>query len=211
MVLTLRPLAALVLCGPLLLAADGCARHPERAAAPSGEVALVYWPAPNQQEVEFADTVVTRWNRLHPDIHVRMQPIPVSQSSEEVLLAAIAGKTTPDICSNIWPGALRDYTDAGGLLALDRFAGFDTVVRARVPAELLETFRSPDGHFYQLPWKTNPEMMFYNLDLFDAAGITGPPRTYGEYLADAQLMARLAERRGTTSLWMGERDIRPIW
>jgi len=91
-------------------------------------VELMYWPSPNAQEVELADTMVMRWNRLHPGIHVRMQPIPVSQSSEEVLLAAIAGKTTPDICSNIWPGALRDYTDAGGLIALDGFADFDSAL-----------------------------------------------------------------------------------
>ena len=89
---------------------------------------MTYWPAPNAQEVEFADSLVREWNARHPDIHVVMQSIPVNQSTEEVLLAAIAGKTTPDVCSNINPIALRDYVASGGLVPLDQFPDFDSVV-----------------------------------------------------------------------------------
>src|ERR1035441_7081235 len=100
---------------------------------------------------------------MHPLIHWRMQPIPVSQSTEEVLLAAIAGKTTPDVCSNINPGALREYTQAGGMVALDKFSDFDSIAAARIPKDLLPIFKNSNGHFYQMPWKTNPVMMFYNI------------------------------------------------
>jgi multiple sugar transport system substrate-binding protein len=161
--------------------------------------------------VELADSVVKQWNRLHPDIHVRMQPIPVSQSTEEVLLAAIAGKTTPDVCSNIWPGALHEYTQAGGLIALDRFPDFDSIASGRTPRDLLLTFRSPDGHFFQLPWKTNPLMMFYNERLLQEAGVSKVPRTYSEYLAAGKKVSRDIDGDGQTDVWMGERDIRPIW
>ncbi|MEW6509868.1 MAG: extracellular solute-binding protein [Bacteroidota bacterium] len=176
-----------------------------------GEIELTYWPAPNQQEVQLADTLVSLWNLLHPDIRVRMQAIPVSQSTEEVLLAAIAGKTTPDICSNIWPGALHEYTQAGGLLPLDRFPGFDSLARRRIPPDLLATFRSGDGHWYQLPWKTNPVMMFYNRRLFEEAGVTQVPRTYSEYLAAGAKVSRDTNSDGQIDVWMGERDIRPLW
>jgi len=151
------------------------------------------------------------WNRMHPQIQVRMQPIPVSQSTEEVLLAAIAGKTTPDVCSNIWPGALREYTQAGGLVALDKFADFDSIATARVPKELLELFRSSNGHYYQMPWKTNPVMMFYNVGMLKLAGVEKAPRTYSEYYAAAKKVARDTNRDGQMDVWMGERDIRPIW
>lgn len=172
---------------------------------------MTYWPAPNQQEVQLADSLVRMWNRLHPTVRVRMQPIPVSQSTEEVLLAAIAGKTTPDVCSNIWPGALHDYTQAGGLIPLDQFPDFDSVVSSRIPAELLPTFRSNDGRYYQLPWKTNPVMMFYNKRLFREAGVTHIPRTYSEYLAAGERVTRDVDGDGRIDVWMGERDIRPIW
>jgi multiple sugar transport system substrate-binding protein len=195
----------------LALSFLACSRRENSSQPSSGAVELTYWPAPNVQEFEVADSVVAQWNRTHPGIHVKMQAIPVSQSTEEVLLAAIAGGTTPDVCSNIWPGALHDYTQAGGLVPLDGFSDFDTVMLARTPKALLEATRSADGHFYQVPWKTNPVMMFYNINLFERAGIQGAPRTYSEYYEAGKKIARAFNSNGKITVWMGERDIRPIW
>jgi multiple sugar transport system substrate-binding protein len=200
-----------LLIGLGFLVAAGCATEADHPEAAASIIELTYWPAPNQQEVQLADSLVRTWNRLHPTIRVRMQPIPVSQSTEEVLLAAIAGKTTPDVCSNIWPGALHDYTRAGGLLALDRFADFDSVVSTRTPSDLMRSFQSEDGHYYQMPWKTNPVMMFYNKRLLREAGIADVPRTYSEYLAAGTQITRDRDGDGQIDVWMGERDIRPIW
>ncbi len=188
----------------------GCSRRAEQATA-GGNVELLYWPAPNPQEVQLADTLVRRWNRLHPGIHVRMQPIPVSQSTEEVLLAAIAGGTTPDVCSNIQPGALYDYIRAKGLVPLNRFPGFDTLAQSRGDSALLESFRSPDGQFYQIAWKSNPVMMFYNIRLLSDAGIDYIPGTYTGYLTAGRKVTRDLDGDGQIDVWMGERDIRPIW
>jgi multiple sugar transport system substrate-binding protein len=187
-----------------------CSRERAGGNLPSAPVELTYWAAPNPTEIQFADTVVREWNLQHPEIHVRMQPIPVSQSTEEVLLAAIAAGTTPDVCSNINPGALFEYTQAGGLLALDSLPDFESVALERMPRELLETFKS-DQHYYQMPWKTNPLMMFCNTRLFEEAGIMTLPRTYSEYLADAEKVTRDTNADGQTDVWMGERDIRPVW
>jgi multiple sugar transport system substrate-binding protein len=189
----------------------GCSKNSGSTSSGGPVIELTYWPAPNPQEILLADTLVRRWNAAHPGIQVRMQPIPVSQSTEEVLLAAIAGRTTPDVCSNIQPGAMYEYTRAGGLLAMDRFPGFDSIAAIRAGTELLETFRSTDGHIYQLPWKSNPVMMFYNKKLLRDAGFNDVPRTYGAYLAAGRKVTRDTDGDGETDVWMGERDIRPIW
>ncbi len=174
-------------------------------------VMLTYWPAPNPQEVQVATAVVKEWNKLHPGIQVKMQPIPVSQSTEEVLLAAIAGRTTPDVCSNIWPGALAEFTRLGGLIDLDRFSDFDSTMLSRTPRDLIQSLRDPNGHFYQMPWKTNPVMMFYNKRLFESAGVTSAPRSYSQFYAAAKKITCDVDGDGQTDIWMGERDIRPIW
>lgn len=199
------------LCACAVLFHSGCSERQELADTANAPVELTYWPAPNPHETQLADSLVRLWNRTHPQVQVRMQAIPVSQSSEEVLLAAIAGNTTPDVCSNIWPGALHDYTQAGGLIAFDEFPDFDSVASARTPQDLLETFRSPDGHFHQLPWKTNPVMMFYNRRLLQQAGVDSVPRTYSEYLQAGEKVSRDTSGDGRIDIWMGERDIRPIW
>ncbi len=202
---------SLVLVFVLLILISCSKRQTTELNATDEVVELTYWPAPNPQEVQLADTLVREWNSLHPDIHVKMQPIPVSQSTEEVLLAAIAGKTTPDVCSNIQPAALFDYSRAGGIVPLDKFLDFDSVALNRTPKDLLEQFRSSDGHYYQIPWKTNPVMMFYNLRMFEEAGIKDPPRTYSEFFVAAKKLTRDLNGDGQIDVWAGERDIRPIW
>ena len=204
-----RPILVFIIPIATLLLAS-CSREPGAINTSSGGVELTYWPAPNAQEMQLADSIVLEWNRIHPEIHVKMQPIPVSISTEEVLLAAIAGKTTPDVCSNIWPGALHDYTKSGGLVPLDSFSDFDSIASTRTPRELLETFRSDDHHYYQMPWKTNPVMMFYNTHMLEEAGVAGIPATYSEYFAAAEKFKHNRSSDGRT-IWMGERDIRPIW
>jgi multiple sugar transport system substrate-binding protein len=196
----------------LLICLFGCSERRTTQNPTEGPVVeLTYWPAPNPQEVQLADSIVREWNRIHPGIHVRMQPIPVSQSTEEVLLAAIAGKTTPDVCSNIWPGALAEFTRLGGLVPLDQFADFDSAVTTRTPREVVVSLRDPSGHYFQMPWKTNPVMMFYNKRIFEESGVESVPHTYSEYYAAAKKVTRAVDGNGQTRVWMGERDIRPIW
>ncbi|MGC9512632.1 MAG: extracellular solute-binding protein [Fidelibacterota bacterium] len=177
----------------------------------AGVIHLTYWCSSNQNEINLAEELVEKWNSTHPEIQVRLQPIPASQSSEEVLLAAIAGKTTPDICSNIWPGAMDDFTNAGGLVRLNEFPDFFDVMASRISMELLNAFQSPDSHYYQIPWKTNPIMVMYNVRLFREAGVKNPPETYSEYLEAARLITKDLDGDGHFDQWMGYRDIQPIW
>ena len=62
---------------------------------------LIYWSSNNTQEIEFARYIVNGWNKKNPSETVSFQPVPEGQSSEEIILAAVVGKTTPDIYSNM--------------------------------------------------------------------------------------------------------------
>ena len=199
--------AALALAALALAACDGGGR----AVQDGGPVRLVYWTSQNPQERTVADTLVARWNRTHPGVQVTAQPIPAGQSSEEVILASIVAGTTPDLCSNVWPGVLHDLVRAGGVVPLDGMPGWDSLMAARVPPALAERFRSPDGRFHQLPWKTNPILMMVNPEMLREAGVDGVPRTYSEYLAAAARVTRDTDGDGRPDRWMGARDIRPIW
>ncbi len=204
-----RRLASVTALACLLLCA-GCDRSNDTDEA-GGIVRLTYWPAQNEQERRLAIELTDEWNRTHPGVQVTVQPLPAGQSSEEVLLAAIVAGTTPDVCSNIWPGIVNGFVRAGGVLALDQFPDFDSLLTSRVPDRLRTHFRSEDGHFYQIPWKTNPIMMLYNRGLLEAAGVPDPPGTYSEYLAAAAKITTDLDGDGQFDRWMGYRDIRPIW
>jgi len=172
---------------------------------------LVYWPAANVQEIQLAKSAADDWNRTHPDMPVVVQPIPESQSTEEVLLAAIVGKTTPDICSNIWPGVVGQFVRAKAVLPLDAFADFDSVAAARLPEEQIRNYRYLDGHIYQMPWKTNPIMLEYNVNMLKQAGFDHPPATYSEYFAMAEKITSDLDGDGDNDQWMMYVDINVKW
>lgn len=182
----------------------------ERQAVQSG-IRITYWCSSNQDEINLATYLVEQWNADHDSIKVQLQPIPASQSSEEVLLAAIAAGTTPDICSNMWPGAMDDFISSGGLVRLDQYSDFIGYISQRVPMDLLETFRAPDGHFYQIPWKSNPIMIIYNKGLFRDAGVERVPRTYTEFLEAGRKITRDTDGDGSLDVWLSHRDTKPIW
>jgi multiple sugar transport system substrate-binding protein len=190
----------------VLLAAIGCGDRRDQS-----RNYLIYWSSNNQDEIDFATRVVAEWNRLHPETPVHHQPIPEGQSSEEVILAAVVGKTTPDIYSNMWPGDVESYARAGVLVPLDEFADFDSVAQSRFDPDKLQEARSLDGRIYQFPWKTNPIMMMYNSGIFAEADIERPPRTYSEYLDAAARITADTDGDGYLDRWMGMRDIRAIW
>ncbi|GBE27834.1 putative arabinose-binding protein precursor [bacterium BMS3Bbin03] len=197
----------LMISGVLL---NGCgSEHQET--GKNGIVHLTYWPSANEYEINLAVLEVAQWNAAHPKIQIKMQPIPSSQSSEEVLLAAIAGKTTPDICSNIWPGKMGQFTRAKAVVQLDTFADFDSLFAARIPENLIKDSRYLDGHFYQIPWKTNPVMIQYNVGMFKSAGVDTFPRTYSQYLKAGRKLTRDLNGDGQIDQWMGIVDVRAKW
>lgn len=200
------PVFCIVILG-LVLSIWGCGEDRGR----SRKNELVYWPAANTHEIRLATRAVETWNRMHPDMPVRVQPIPESQSTEEVLLAAVVGKTTPDICSNIWPGIVGQFVRANALIPLDRFADFDSVTAARLPAGQLESYRYRDGHVYQMPWKTNPIMLEYNVKAFRNAGFDHPPATYSEFIEMGQRLTRDHNDDGQVDHWMMIVDINVKW
>ncbi len=95
-----------------------------------------------------------------------MQPVPEGQSSEEVILAAVVGKTTPDIYANMWQGSVEMYAHAHDLIPLDTLKGFLEFINERCDSNVIKEITSSDGHIYQVPWKVNPIMTIYNKNLF---------------------------------------------
>ena len=195
----------------LMFLIPGCSEKTEKTANGEDVIRLSYWCASNPRETALAKELAAEWNNANDSIKVDVQPIPSSQSSEEVLLAAIAAKTTPDICSNMWPGAMDDFIKSGGLIRLNQFPDFKDYITARVSEELLTIFQANDGYYYQIPWKTNPTMIVYNKGLFEKAGIQAPLKTYSDYLAAASKLTIDKDGDGKFDQWMCYRNIKPIW
>lgn len=172
---------------------------------------VLYWSSNNTDEINYARYVVEKWNREHPGDNVVFQPVPEGQSSEEVILAAVVGGTTPDLYSNMWQGDVEYYARAGKLIALDTLPGFTDFIYNRCDSATIEEVRSTDGHIYQIPWKINPIMMIYNKGMLKDLGRTEPPRTYSEFLAVAKQIKQKYQRDGHPTKWAGYAEVQVTW
>jgi len=178
-----------------------------KAAAP---ITLTYWPAANPPETRLAMRLAKQWNAENPDVQVQVQPLPAGRSSEEVLLAAIVAKATPDVSSNVSSALLARLVRANGVVRLDNRVATAARLNERTNPAMLGSLRLPDSGIYAFPWKTNPEMLMYNVDLLRAAGVR-PPRTHSELLAAFKRLTRDTDGDGRPDRWGLWATLKTTW
>ena len=172
---------------------------------------LLYWSSNNPDEIQFAKYIVNQWNTANPQRGIVFQPVPEGRSSEEVILAAVVGKTTPDIYSNMWQGDVEFFARSGVLIPLDTLKGFLPVLRSRCDSSVIREITSADGHIYQIPWKINPIMLIYNTGMFKQIGWEQPPATYSEFFQAARAIQIDLNNDGYIDRWIGYSEILATW
>lgn len=73
---------------------------------------------------------------------------------------------------------------------LSKFSDGTSYIEDR-SGEVAQQYKSDDGEYYQMPWKSNPVMIFYNKDLMKKAGLDpNNPKlsTYADFLATAKTL-----------------------
>jgi multiple sugar transport system substrate-binding protein len=171
-----------------LAACGGSSQTGSAAVSATGPIQI--WYSNNGQEVQWGEAMVAAWNKDHPNEQVTGQQIPAGKSSEEVIGAAITAGTTPCLIYNTSPASVPQFQKQGGLVSLSDFSGAAAYIESRTGGRSSQ-YKSPDGNYYQMPWKTNPVMIFYNKDVFQKAGldVTNPPlKTYSQFLSTSQTL-----------------------
>src|SRR2546421_1170581 len=171
---------------------------------------LVFWCSNNDREIKLCTAISGNWNHDHGSNPVHMQPIPEGQSSEEVILAAVVGKSAPDIYANMWQGNVEMYAHAGVLIPLDTLKGFKEFINERCDSNVMKEITSSDGHIYQVPWKVNPIMTIFNRNIFKENNITGLPQTYSAYIKAAELFKN-NNQNSAIKKHFGYTAVKPIW
>lgn len=172
---------------------------------------LSYWSSNNSGEIEFSKTLVNRWNSQHPKEKIQYQPVPEGQSSEEIILAAVVGKTTADIYSNMWQGSVEFYAKSNVLIPLDTIPGFSSFINERCDSLTIAEITSLDGHIYQIPWKINPIMTLYNHSIQDDLNINEGQLTYGKYFEAAKNFKKDNSGDGYVDQWIGITSTKTVW
>ena len=173
--------------------------HPPRPQRATGPINI--WYSNNAEEITWGEATVSAWNKAHSDQQVTANQIPAGKSSEEVIGAAITAGTTPCLIFNTSPAAVPQFQKQVGLVSLNDFADGASYIEARSGGQAAQ-YKSADGKYYQMPWKTNPVMIFYNKDVFQKAGLDAskpPLNTYADFLSTS---AALVSKGGVkAAIW----------
>jgi multiple sugar transport system substrate-binding protein len=129
-----------------------------------------------------------QYEAANPGVAIRYQQIGFEDFLQATLTSRIAN-TSPDI-TNVYSEWSRRLVDSGVLATPpDDILQF---INESYEASTVEGAKI-DGQIYGVPAEVSLYMLLYNKKLFAKAGITQPPSTWAEVVADA---AKIAERDG---------------
>ena len=200
--LTRARIAALLAAGSLaLLAACGGGGG----GGPAASEPAAQGPVPEPTEpvtISFSSWVGTtkgmkklysKFQTEHPNITVEFQEVP-AEESEKKLTTQVAGGNPPD-AAFVDASNVSVFGPRKALVNLESYIGRSDVVE---PDDFVEAFRtqsSVEGQLYGLPFSGESTGLFYRTDLFEAAGIAEPPKTWEEFTAAAQKLTDPAKKQ----------------
>src|SRR5579862_3848751 len=128
------------------------------------------------REGEVIAKLLPEFQRLHPDIEVRVQQLPWNTAHQK-LLTAFAGGATPDLCQlgNSW---IPEFAALEALEPLETSVAGSSVVQSADYFPGIWQTNLVEGRLYGVPWYIDTRLLFYRRDLLAQAGFSSPPRTW---------------------------------
>lgn len=138
--------------------------------------------ASSPAEKKLVDNQIAAFEKQNPNIKVKEQVI--TGNYLQALQPMLASKTAPDIFY-VDASYAPTLEDSGVLMPLDDYIKKDNLDTSDFAPAALNAFKWK-GATYGLPKDYNTMALEYNKDLFAKAGISSPPKTWDDVIADAQ-------------------------
>ena len=148
--------------------------------------------------VSYFKDIFSKFNEVYPDIEIEPLEFP-SDEYNTTVMTQLGGRADFDVIFIKDSPNLSALSQQGHLLALDDYIAEDEEFDASAYKGLVEA-QSLDGSVYGLPFRYDNTVLFYNKDLFDAAGVDYP--TDGMTLAEYhELAAKLTSGEGNDKVY----------
>jgi multiple sugar transport system substrate-binding protein len=158
-------------------------------------VVLTFWNGFTASDRPFLEAIVQEFNDTHPDIQVEMDIQPWDIMFQK-LLPSWASGGEPDLAAMSY-NIIPQYVESEILAPLDDFYT-DYVDEANFSDAALNGM-TVGGHRYGVPMISFGLMLFYNKDMFEAAGLDpeAPPTTWEEWQAAIVALSKDEDGDGT--------------
>jgi multiple sugar transport system substrate-binding protein len=137
------------------------------------------WTLP--QDVATIQQNIDAFEKLHPNITV----VATSNVDDDKMTQGLRTSNGPDVVSSFTTDSVGGLCSSGALVDLNPMLAADNIDKAAtfIPARLAYT--QYKGVQCTLPLLGDAFALYYNTDMFTAAGISSPPKTWSEFTADA--------------------------
>lgn len=151
---------------------------------------LIVWTG-QRADAAFREEKLNAWNTDHPDSRASM--VIYTEDYATTLELAFTSKQAPDIFQII--NNAQYYVERDMLLPLDDFLTEEEKARY---GELyaIENVNQVDGKMYTLTERGITYRLLYNKDIFQAAGISAPPKTMDEVVEYARKITEWGKKDG---------------
>lgn len=130
---------------------------------------------------EFPEEAIQAFNEEYPDIKIEHVKVPGDDYSQKVN-QMVAGGTAPDVMVSYETDYPR-FAKAGAIEDLEPYLKESDKIDASDFIPAVQSLADQTGGTYGLPWCYATELLFYNKDMFDKAGIEYPTNewTWDDY------------------------------
>jgi multiple sugar transport system substrate-binding protein len=152
--------------------------------ADGNQTTLRFWTFHQAKEFEFMESLANQYEKMHPDIKIKVEYIPVEDYFFGTrLISAFASGQGPDIFL-VSPGSIKRFVDANVLHPLT----------SEFTPEITEDFyeNALEGviihnEIYAVPFEVEILGLYYNTKMFADKGLL-PPRTWEEMMEAARVL-----------------------
>jgi multiple sugar transport system substrate-binding protein len=152
------------------------------------KITLEFWGGWTGPDGAIMQTMIDRYNAENPDVQVNLTVQQWSPLFDTFLAAASAGES-PDIMA-MHPQETAMFVSLGLIEPIDDIIAQSEVFVQDAYVPKAWNLQFYNDQMYAYPFDLGIHGMYYNVDLFEEAGIEAPPATAEEFLAAAQLLTK---------------------
>jgi len=162
---------------------------------PSSPTTITFatWATASPDGKKTYNKLAAQFHAIHPNITVKFQEVPAEEMQTK-LTTQIAGGNPPDTAL-VDSSTVSSFAPRRAVLNLEDYISKSKAVVKDDYVDAFAAMGSYNGDLYSLPLDGESTGLFYRKDLFEAAGISDPPKTWAEMEADAQKLTNPAKKQ----------------
>lgn len=181
-----KKITAFVLVFAFSLMVIGCgSSKKETPAQGESKTKLVFWYSVGGKVSETTKKLVDEFNKTHPNIQVEAIYQGSYDDAINKLKQSIQSKNTPHIM-HVYDIGSRFMIDSKAVVPVQKWIDNDKFDISKFEPNLM-AYYTVDNKLYSMPFNTSTPILYYNKDMFKAAGLDPekPPKTFDEVAAAA--------------------------